>query len=83
MRGAGERQPWAERQVQPAKPTEEQLAWLKEEGFIKDEEEEGEEKVPSYAFTPLPLPAVAPRAENLSPNTVLIKAPVKRKLLNP
>lgn len=46
----GQRQPWAERQVQPARPTEEQLAWLKEEGFIK-EEEEGEEgdKVSSFA----------------------------------
>ena len=34
-----QRQPWAEKQVQPARPTEEQLAWLKEEGFIKEEEE--------------------------------------------
>lgn len=36
----GERQPWADKQVKPAKPTEEQLAWLKEEGFIKEEEDE-------------------------------------------
>lgn len=35
----GQRQPWAEKQVQPAKPTDEQLAWLKEEGFIKEEGE--------------------------------------------
>ena len=34
-----QRQPWAEKQVKPARPTEEQLAWLKEEGFIKEEEE--------------------------------------------
>ncbi len=44
-----QRQPWAEKQVQPARPTEEQLAWLKEEGFIKEEEEgekEGLSKTP-------------------------------------
>ena len=40
----GQRQPWADKQVKPAKPTEEQLAWLKEEGFI-EEPEEGAEKV--------------------------------------
>lgn len=36
------RAPWADRAVAPAKPTEEQVAWLKAEGFIKEEEEEGE-----------------------------------------
>lgn len=40
----GQRQPWAEKTVKSAKPTEEQLAWLKAEGFI-EEEEEGTEKV--------------------------------------
>ena len=38
-----QRQPWADKQVAPAKPTDEQLLWLKEEGFIKEEEEEGED----------------------------------------
>lgn len=35
---------WGDKQIAPARPTEEQRAWLKAEGFIKDEEdEEGEE----------------------------------------
>ena len=50
----GQRQPWAEKQVQPARPTEEQLAWLKEEGFIK-EEEEGEKVRFLQAWPPCAL----------------------------
>jgi pre-mRNA-processing factor 17 len=33
------RAPWADRAVAPARPTGEQVAWLKAEGFIKEEEE--------------------------------------------
>ena len=40
----GQRQPWAEKAVKSAKPTEEQLEWLKAEGFI-EEVEEGAEQV--------------------------------------
>ena len=37
------RKPWMGKEVKPAKPSAEQLAWLKKGGFIKeDEEEEGE-----------------------------------------
>lgn len=36
------RKPWMGKEVKPAKPSAEQLAWLKKGGFIK-EEEEGEE----------------------------------------
>ena len=47
------RQPWADREVAPARPTEEQLAWLKEEGFIKEPEaeEEGAEGAAAAAPT--------------------------------
>lgn len=41
----GVRQPWADKSVASAKPTDEQLAWLKEEGFIKEEDEEEAAKV--------------------------------------
>jgi hypothetical protein len=37
------RQPWAEVEVKPAQPTAEEREWLEKEGFIKDEEDEGEE----------------------------------------
>ena len=41
------RAPWADRAVAPARPTEDQVAWLKAEGFIKEpEEEEGGEAGP-------------------------------------
>ena len=36
------RAPWADKTVAPARPTEEQRAWLKTEGFIQEEEEEEE-----------------------------------------
>lgn len=42
------RQPWADKAVQPAKPTDEQLEWLKQEGFIKDEEDEEVRKAPPF-----------------------------------
>ena len=35
----GQRQPWAYKQVKSAKPTEELLAWLKDEGFIEETED--------------------------------------------
>ena len=35
-----QRQPWSNKAVAPAKPTVEELEWLEQEGFIKDEEEE-------------------------------------------
>ena len=38
-----QRQPWADKTVQPARPTPEQIAWLEQEGFIKDEEEKDKE----------------------------------------
>lgn len=38
-----QRQPWADKAVEPARPTAEQLAWLEQEGFIKDEEEKTQE----------------------------------------
>ena len=47
----GVRQPWADKTVAPAKPTEEQLAWLKEEGFIKEEDEEEAAKVRNFKGT--------------------------------
>lgn len=59
----GQRQPWAEKQVQPARPTEEQLAWLKEEGFIKEEDEEGEKvtHAPCCCSDLLPTPLFLPQ----------------------
>ena len=38
------RQPWADVQLAPAVPTEEQLEWLEKEGFIKDDEDEEGDK---------------------------------------
>ena len=37
------RQPWADKQVEAAKPTAEQMEWLEKEGFLKDEEAEAAE----------------------------------------
>lgn len=37
------RQPWADKQVEAAKPTAEQMEWLEKEGFLKDEETEAAE----------------------------------------
>lgn len=36
------RQPWADKEVEPARPTAEQLEWLEKEGFIKEPEEGAE-----------------------------------------
>lgn len=36
------RQPWADKEVEPARPTAEQLEWLEREGFIKEPEEGAE-----------------------------------------
>lgn len=47
-----QRQPWFDKQVPSAKPTEEQIAWLKEEGFIK-EDEEGEKVCPFALANPV------------------------------
>ena len=38
------RKPWVGKEVKPAKPSAEQVAWLKKSGFIKEEEEEEEEE---------------------------------------
>eukprot|EP00884_Botryococcus_braunii_P023228 jgi/Botrbrau1/958/Bobra.114_1s0003.2 len=37
-----DRQPWADKEVEPARPTAEQLEWLEQEGFIKEPEEGAE-----------------------------------------
>ena len=43
-----QRQPWADKTVEPARPTAEQLEWLEQEGFIKDEEEKDKEVMPLH-----------------------------------
>ena len=54
------RQPWADKQVEAAKPTAEQMEWLEKEGFLKEEEAadaEGEARSPPR---PIALQAAAP-----------------------
>lgn len=38
-----QRQPWADKTVEPARPTAEQMEWLEQEGFLKDEKDKKQE----------------------------------------
>ena len=44
------RQPWADKTVESARPTAEQMAWLEQEGFIKDEENQKQEVGRAHGF---------------------------------